>query len=63
MTESSSPSSPFRAFLADLKPHEGRRAEIDRAYREPEPDTIRRLLEAAELPAATLNEARALSRP
>ena len=54
--------SPFQAFLDDLRPHEGRRADIDAAYREPEPDVLRRLLPAADLPAATLDQAKALAK-
>ena len=41
---------PFQAFLDDLQRHEGRRAEIDAAYRASEPEIVARLADAAELP-------------
>src|SRR6202161_4186960 len=53
---------PFHPLLDELRPHEGRRADIDAAYREPEPEAMARLLPAAVLSAATLDHAQAPAR-
>src|SRR5271156_4752036 len=54
-------SAPFQAFHADLQRHEGRRAEIDAAYRASEPEYVARLVAAAALPEPVMDEARALA--
>ena len=53
---------PFQAFHADLQRHEGRRAEIDAAYRASEPECVTRLVAAAALPEAVVGEARGLAK-
>ena len=53
---------PFHAFLDDLQRHEGRRAEIDAAYRASEQEIVARLADAAELPERVASEARDLAR-
>jgi RHH-type proline utilization regulon transcriptional repressor/proline dehydrogenase/delta 1-pyrroline-5-carboxylate dehydrogenase len=53
---------PFQAFLDDIQRHEGRRAEIDAAYRASEPEIVAQLADAAELPERVSNEARELAR-
>jgi RHH-type proline utilization regulon transcriptional repressor/proline dehydrogenase/delta 1-pyrroline-5-carboxylate dehydrogenase len=65
-SESASPASdgpvpPFQAFHADLQHHEGRRAEIDAAYRASEPECVSRLVAAAALLEPVMAEARALA--
>ena len=45
-------SAPFQAFHADLRRHEGSRAEIDATYRASEPECVTRLAAAAALPDA-----------
>jgi RHH-type transcriptional regulator, proline utilization regulon repressor / proline dehydrogenase / delta 1-pyrroline-5-carboxylate dehydrogenase len=55
------PVPPFEAFRADLQHHEGRRAEIDAAYRASEPESVADLVTAAALPEPVLAEARALA--
>src|SRR5271155_5748429 len=52
---------PFQAFHADLQHREGRRAEIDAAYRANEPECVTRLTAAAALPESVRDEARALA--
>src|SRR5450631_4327196 len=53
---------PFQAFLDELQRHEGRRAEIDAAYRANEPEIVARLAAAAELSERVAGEARDLAR-
>ena len=55
-------SAPFQAFHADLRRHEGSRAEIDAAYRASEPECVTRLAAAAALPDAVVGEARGLAK-
>ncbi len=60
----SSPSaaSRFQAFFDELQSHEGRRVEIDAAYRADERECVSRMVAAAELPDATSAEASELAR-
>ena len=55
-------SAPFQAFHADLRRHEGSRAEIDATYRASEPECVTRLAAAAALPDAVVGEARGLAK-
>src|ERR1700723_3694652 len=55
-------SAPFQAFHADLRRHEGSRAEIDATYRASEPECVTRLAAAAALPDAVGGEARGLAK-
>ena len=55
-------SAPFHAFHADLRRHEGSRAEIDATYRASEPECVTRLAAAAALPDAVVGEARGLAK-
>jgi RHH-type proline utilization regulon transcriptional repressor/proline dehydrogenase/delta 1-pyrroline-5-carboxylate dehydrogenase len=59
---SSSLHAPFQAFFADLQRREGRRVEIDAAYRMSEPECVARLTAAATLTEPVMTEANALAR-
>ncbi len=59
---SPAPSLPFDAFLKEIQRHDGRRGEIDAAYRAAESDCVARLADAAELPERVRADAAALAR-